>query len=426
MFEQKTKRLSCDLRGGGTFDEGPGQNRWSVDSRRRTRYIDRGNAEFVDRPRTAPYVDFYSYHAYLSGPNEIPQGMTWDGAGGTPSLLSLILSSSTGEQAQYLKVLAAVQLGGGNSARNDDANLSRRIQRQLVIQPGLLPQICSTYSLPFNSSAVAQILNSTYAGANQVPGKMLYYSAASNPSSFCLRGIADAAMDCAPSNSSASASPYPQWYTYQLIASPGYLDLTDGGFMAKSVTLSAAAKAQGLIATGFYTATTNSILIINPTASSFAGVTVQISNSGLTRPQSTLFTLNSTNLKVSSWPASMIAATNGSQMTRRHSPPNSVLGISLRPNWRNADPTSLHAVRRAEPCPPALQPAHSKRKIPAQFCRQFASFNAIINSSRGKARTADQQNDGAPPSLPNLQFSTKHLQENRRSNSDRFSPRQMD
>jgi Glycosyl hydrolases family 39 len=288
-----------------------------------------GMTSLLTDPRTAPFVDFYSYHTYLSGPTEIQQGMTWDGAGGTPSLLSLILNSSTGEQAQYLKAVAAVQL-----AKTPLGTMTPIYLDEFNDNWSFNPDCCRnspTYSPLFNSLAVAQILNSAYTGANELPGKMVYYSAASNPSSFCLRGIADAAMDCAPSDSSANASPYPQWYTYQLIAAPGYLDLMDGGFMAKSVTLSSAAKAQGLVATGFYTATSDSILIINPTASSFAGVTLQISNSGWTWPQSTFFTLNSANLKVSSWPASMVAATNGTQMTF-DIPPNSVLGISLRAN----------------------------------------------------------------------------------------------
>ncbi len=288
-----------------------------------------GMTSLLTDPRTAPFVDFYSYHTYLSGPTEIQQGMTWDGAGGTPSLLSLILNSSTGEQAQYLKAVAAVQL-----AKTPLGTLTPIYLDEFNDNWSFNPDCCRnslTYSPLFNSLAVAQILNSAYTGANELPGEMVYYSAASNPSSFCLLGIADAAMDCAPSNSSASASPYPQWYTYQLIAASGYLDLMDGGFMAKSVTLSSAAKAQGLVATGFYTATADSILIINPTASSFGGVTLQISNSGLTQPQATVFTLNSANLKISGWPASMVAATNGTQMTF-DIPPNSVLGIALRAN----------------------------------------------------------------------------------------------
>jgi hypothetical protein len=280
-------------------------------------------------PRTAPYVDFYSYHTYLAGPTEIQQGMTWDGAGGTPSLLSMILNSSTGEQAQYAQVLAAVQL-----AKTPLGTLTPIYLDEFNEDWSFNPDCCRnspTYSPLYNSMVVAQILNSAFTGANQLPGKMLYYSAASNPSSFCLRGIADAAMDCARSDATATASPYPQLYTYQLIAAPGYLDLMDGGHMAKSITLSSAAKAQGLVVTGFYTATTNSILIINPTASSFGGVTLQVSNSGLTRPQSTLFTLNSVNMKISSWPVSLVSATNGSQATF-DIPPHSVLGMSLRAN----------------------------------------------------------------------------------------------
>jgi len=279
--------------------------------------------------RTAPYVDFFSYHVYLAGPTEIQQGMTWDGAGGTPSLLSMILNSSTGEQALYMQVVAAVKsaktpLGAKTPIYLDEFNDNWAFN----------PDCCRnspTYSPLFNSMAVAQILNSAYAGANQLPGKMIYYAAASNPSSFCLRGIADAAMDCARSDSSATATPYPQLYTFQLISTPGYLDLMDGGHMAKSITLSSGASAQGLVVTGFYTATTDSILIINPTASSFGGVTVQVSNSGLTQSQSTLFTLNSVNSKISSWPVSMISVTNGSQATF-DIPPHSVLGLILRAN----------------------------------------------------------------------------------------------
>jgi Glycosyl hydrolases family 39 len=279
-------------------------------------------------PRTAPYVDFYSYHIYLAGPTEIKQGMTWDGAGGTPSLLLMILDSSRGEQARYLQAFSQVKsartpLGAKTpiyfDEYNDDWSFGADCCRN-----------SPTYSPLFNSLVVAQILNSTYAGASQVPTKMVYYAAGRMP--FCLLGIINASMSCSSTDSSGSTiAPYPQLYTYQLISAPGYLDLVDGGFMANSVTLSSSAKAQGLVATGFYTATTNSILIINPTASSFGGVTVQVSNSGLTSPQSTLFTLNSANAKISSWPASLVPVTNGSQATF-DIPPHSVLGISLRVN----------------------------------------------------------------------------------------------
>jgi hypothetical protein len=228
-----------------------------------------------------------------------------------------------------LKALAAVQ-----SAKTPLGTMTPIYLDEFNDNWSFNPDCCRnspTYSPLFNSLAVAQILNSAYTGANHLPSKMVYYAAASQPSSFCLLGIADAAMDCARSDGSATASPYPQWHTYQLITAPGYMDLVDGGHMAKSITLSSGATAQGLVVTAFYTATTNSILIINPTASSFGGVTVQVSNSGMTKPQSTLFTLNSVNMKISSWPVSLVSATNGSQATF-DIPPHSVLGMSLRAN----------------------------------------------------------------------------------------------
>ena len=278
-------------------------------------------------PRTAPYVDFYSYHIYLAGKTEIQQGMTWDGAGGTPSLLSMILNPSSGEQARYLQVLSLVKAGNTPLGAKTPIYLD-----EYNDDWAFLADCCRnspTYSPLFNSLAVAQILNSAYVGASQLPARMVYYAAASNPYLFCLVGVTNAAMDCSPSASGATASPYPQLYTYQLISAPGYLDLVDGGHMASSITLSSAAQAQGLVVTAFYTNTTDSILIINPTAMSFAGVTVQASNHGFTSPQSTLFTLNSTNGNITSWPVSLVYVTNGSQTTF-DIPPYTVLAVALK------------------------------------------------------------------------------------------------
>ena len=124
-------------------------------------------------------------------------------------------------------------------------------------------------------------------------------------------------------------SPYPQMYTYQLLAAPDYMDMSNGGYMANSVVLSPATAAQGLVATAFYTSTTESILIVNPTAISFAGVTVQTNNTGIVSPRSTLFALNAANATISRWPATITNASGGSQLTF-DIPPYTVMGISLR------------------------------------------------------------------------------------------------
>jgi hypothetical protein len=186
-----------------------------------------------------------------------------------------------------------------------------------------------TYSPLFNSMVVAQIFNSVYSGASQLPTKMVYYAAAQKP--FCVLGVENAAMDCTPASSNALLTPYPQLYTYQLISASGYLDLVDGGHMASSVTLSSAAESQGLIATAYYTATTDSILIINPTSSSFSGVSVDVNNPGFSSPNANLYTVNEANRRISTWPASLLPIASGSQ-ARFDIPAHSVLAISLKAN----------------------------------------------------------------------------------------------
>ena len=277
---------------------------------------------------TAPYVDFYSYHFYPGSATTIRDGMTWDGAGGTTSLLNLVTNSSTGMQSRYLLADSYVKAGktplGANTPifydeYNDD----------WWFYPSSQPDCCRNspiYSPVFNALAVTQIFNSVYHGANQVPSNMIYFAAAQP--TFCILGVIDAAMDCGKAASGAEAQPYPQYYAYRLMFAPSYLDLQSGGHMASSITLSSSASADGLYATAFYTPSADSVLITNPTSSSYSGVTVQINNSGLSSPTATLYTINASNPTASAWPATIISASGGTQATF-DLPPYSVLAISL-------------------------------------------------------------------------------------------------
>ncbi|HEX5234671.1 MAG TPA: choice-of-anchor D domain-containing protein [Silvibacterium sp.] len=284
-----------------------------------------GFTSILTNASTAPYVDFYSYHFYEGSSNDITNGMTWDGAGGTPSVYSKIINSSTGVQARFLQAYTAVQsaktpLGAKTPIYFDEYNDDWAFR----------PECCRnspTYSPLFNSMTVAQLLNASYHGATTVPSRMIYFSAAQQ--TFCLLGIVNSAMDCNKAATGAEAQPYPQWYTYEMMFAPSFLDLKDGGHVATSVTLSSSASTAGLIATGYYTSTTDSILVINPTASSFSGVTLQINNSGLTSPTSTLYTINAANPTVSKWPAATISASGGIQTTF-DVPPYSVIAVSLK------------------------------------------------------------------------------------------------
>ncbi|MGC2213906.1 MAG: choice-of-anchor D domain-containing protein [Silvibacterium sp.] len=272
-----------------------------------------------------PYIDFYSYHRYLANTTDINNGMTWDGAGGTPSMRAKILDPSQGMQAYYLAAYNAVKaaktpLGAKTPIYFDEYNDDWALE----------PDCCRNspiYSPLFNSMTIAQILNSAYKGAAILPTRMIYFAAAQQ--AMCVLGVVDAAMDCTKAATGAQAQPYPQWYTYELIFAPSFLDLEGGGYMATSVTLSSGASGQGLIATAYYTSTTDSILVINPTSSSFSGVTVQINSNGLSSPTSTLYTINEANPHVSSWPASTISASGGIQTTF-DLPSYSVVAISLK------------------------------------------------------------------------------------------------
>jgi len=274
---------------------------------------------------TAPYVDFYSYHFYEGTSTDTKNNMTWNGAGGTPSLLAKVLDPSHGVQALYLQAYNQVKAGktplGAKmpiyfDEYNDDWAFVNDCCRN-----------SPTYSPLFNSITVAQLLNSIYKGAGEVPSMMIYYSAAQN--TFCILGVIDTAMDCTKATTEAQAQPYPQWYTYRMIFNPSFLDLQDGGHMAASVTLSSSASSAGLIATGYYTPTKDSVIIINPTATSFAGVTLQINNPGLSSPSATLYTINAGNPRISQWPASTLAASGGTQVTF-DLPPYTVIAVSLK------------------------------------------------------------------------------------------------
>ena len=281
--------------------------------------------DILTNASTARYVDFYSYHFYVGNGVDINEGMSWTGAGGKPSLYSLMMSPTVGVQKRYLLADAAVKSAttpmGAHTPifydeYNDDWFFSNDCCRN-----------SPTYSPLYNSLVVAQILNSVYQGANEVPSRMTYY-AASQPT-FCVLGIIDTAMDCAQAKTGTEAQPYPQWYTYKLIFTPSYLDLTDGGHVASSVILSSAASSEGIIAAAYYTSTTDSVLVINPKGSSFSGVTVQINNSGLFSPTSAAYIINASNPHISTWPVKTTPSSGGTEATF-NLPPYSVVAISLK------------------------------------------------------------------------------------------------
>jgi hypothetical protein len=277
--------------------------------------------DILTNASTARYVDFYSYHFYVANGVDINEGMTWTGAGGKPSLYSMIPSL----QRQYLLADAAVKsattpLGAHTPIFHDEYNEDWVFTNDCCRNSPI-------YSPLYNSMVVALILNSVYQGANELPSRLTYYAA--NQPTFCILGVLDTSMDCAHASTGTAAQPYPQWYTYKLIFTRSYLDLMDGGHVASSVTLSSAASSEGIIATAYYTPTMDSILVINPTASSFSGITLQINNSGFSSPTSSAHIINASNPQLSAWPVTTTSSSGGLKATF-NLPAYSVVAISLK------------------------------------------------------------------------------------------------
>jgi hypothetical protein len=167
------------------------------------------------------------------------------------------------------------------------------------------------------------MLNSVYTGAAHVPDNIDYFAGSAYPW-FCLIGYKDANLDCLNSVG-AKLSPYPQFRAFELIASPQYLGLSAGGYMAKSI--STPTGGGGLATTAFYTGTKDAVVIINPTSTAYPQITVTFANPGLSGTQGNLYQ-TVLGAQISQTPISF-SQQGSSRSTTINVPPYSVQAVSL-------------------------------------------------------------------------------------------------
>jgi PKD repeat protein len=228
-------------------------------------------------PQTAPNVDFVSYHIYPAGSKVTQSTNTW----------SNIYDKVQGVQGAldtYLGIAAAVRAGLQPNASHTPIYITEYNDGAAFVA-----DCCRndpTYGPLWNSVFLTDVLNSAYAGL-PLPERAYYYAGNSAPY-FCLVGQVDAAMDC---NASAF-TPYPQYYAYQLFASPAYLGLKNGGHMANSVSV---VGTPNLLATAFYNSSKDIVVIVNPTATVYSGVSVAAKNTGFSAVEASSLLLNSSN-----------------------------------------------------------------------------------------------------------------------------------
>lgn len=268
---------------------------------------------------TAPYVDFVSYHQYFYGNTQLEAA--WDKYTDMPSMYEAEQDVSTGAQALYVKALKTVAAGQQPNAANTPVYVTEYNTNWAFYQDCCRNN--STYAPVFNSLYATDMLNSVYNGAATVPNKIFYFAGSAYPY-FCLIGVADSNNDCLYSTG-ATPVPYPQYYPYQLISSTQYLGLSQGGYMAKSI--SAPTGGGGLATTAFYTANHDSFVITNPTSTAYSQITVTLANPGLTGNQGTLYQVNGTS-GITTTPISF--SQSGTSLTTTISvPAYSVQAISL-------------------------------------------------------------------------------------------------
>lgn len=273
----------------------------------------------VSNSSTAPYVDFISYHQYLFSPSYAEA--LWDSYDATTSVYQRTQDIGIGAAALFTKASQLAKngsqpLGAKTPIYVDEFNINYAYMQTCC-------QNDPTYAPLWNALYIADILNSVYTGNAAVPGKLVYYAASVYPY-FCLVGNWDTHMDCQDSIGSTPV-PYPQYYAYQLLSSSNYLDMQDGGDMAASITPPTGGG--GIAVTAFYTHNKDSILIVNPTSTSYQQMTVNLLNIGYTSPQATLYQIVNGNTIN---PSTLALSANGSAYTATITvPAYTVMGISI-------------------------------------------------------------------------------------------------
>ncbi len=255
----------------------------------------------VSDPTIAPYLDFITYHDYQNGGTP---GDSW------ATFLAGTQNATTGQAAIFEQISKYVRAGtqpnpSQTPIYEDEYNTNTGLPNSTRNDP--------TYAPLWNSLIIADLLNtvndtsSPYGAAQQTVAGFAYFGATQPPpgNEFCLFGTWDSSMDCAAGN-----QPYPQYYAYQLFTDPKYLDITNQGYVATSATTSK----PGIIVTGFYTGTNDSVVIINTGAIAYANLAFNLLNPGNTNDSTaTILTLNQSNPHITSSQTSLQPSGNGYQ-----------------------------------------------------------------------------------------------------------------
>jgi Glycosyl hydrolases family 39 len=220
---------------------------------------------------TAPYVEFTSLHIYITGQWLLPN-MTWQQAYDTtqaePNGLAYyyrLFEQTTHKGSQPNAAMTPIEISEYNTNYVYSANNVQNV---------------ADYGPLWNLVAVYDFLTVSDKGSVP-PSRIHYFMSGDSKGYFCLEGVqgGDLRMCQPPTQGqpyNAVYVPYPPLLAYQLLCASDYLNLEVNGF---SMVPSPAAPG-GLLAMAFYTATSDDLVLINPTATAVTGLRVKMKHLG--------------------------------------------------------------------------------------------------------------------------------------------------
>ena len=231
---------------------------------------------------TAPYVDFVSYHQYIFGQSQLEA--KWDRYTDVPSLYEMTQDPSVRAPLRITtrlwpkSHLASNQGGAKTPVYVTEYNSNWAFFKDCCRND-------STYAPVWNALYVTDMLDSVYNGSAHVPDKLYYFAGNAYPY-FCLIGVHDTNMDCSVFGG-CNAGPLSAVLRLSALRGDRLSRIGRGGYMAKSI--STPTGGGGLATTAFFTSTQDSVVIINPTSTSYPQISVTFANPGFSDTQGTLY-----------------------------------------------------------------------------------------------------------------------------------------
>ena len=244
---------------------------------------------FLSDPRTAPYVDFVSFHMYITSQYEITNNLlNW----GYLYQHTVTTATNHGVAWYYAMVEGYVRAGQQPNAATTPIDISEYNSNAAYV--ATCCQNDTLYGPLWNATAISDWLNAPQTtSAKTIPARIRYFSVIDTHGYFCMvtnTGTSSNCMPPAPGTAALAWAGMPQYQFYQLMTSAGFLDLESTG--AQVVNRPIFGTQNIYTGAAFYTPTADGILIINPWSTTYTGIPVIVNNIGLQNIQATEYTIN--------------------------------------------------------------------------------------------------------------------------------------